>query len=230
MTEPLPAIDQGDVAKQLDVLLGDEAKPQSVTITTLDGKFRTFPVETFSNYKTAQVLKMLASIKDRVNVIELIGEVMQLAQPGEVLLCPHCKARHTPEDPVLDAETGRVGCNACGLDYHLKDAIRDTSAQVNRVQAAFSAIPKLMEIAPDLLLDFGALAVIPNRDLAKAAKKPNGIAELRQANREWLEFECDAGVGLQLLNAYISCIGMDFLAREIGKMDKAIAKLFQTLK
>lgn len=230
--EEKPASD----AEQLSVLVGD-TKPSTITVTDLSGKTYEFPIETFSNYKTAQVLKMLAAVKNKVNIAQLLSEILALTKNNEQLACPHCWNDGTltlyseTTTEVLDKETGYVGCNICARPYYLKDAHKYVSdkAKGERFNAALEAIPHLMEFAPDLLVEYASLALIPNAELKTLSKKPNGIAKAMEEKQDWLQFECGANVPLRILVQSISSVGLGFLISELGNLDKSAAQLLTNL-
>jgi len=178
-TEPISETEQ---LKQVDALLD---VPTVLTLTDLDGNVSTHPLGTFNVYKTSQVLKMLAAIREKVNMVELIGEIVILAQ--------------------------------------------STQTDAARIQTAFSALPKLMEFAPDLLVDFAALAIIPNKELA-AAYDTGTIDELRAKNRKMLAFEFDPSAPVKVLAAYLPYIGINFILAELGKLDTSVVTSFAANK
>lgn len=179
---------------QLDAIIDD---PQRVIVHDLAGQERVFRGETFSTYKTKHVLKMLAGVKDQVNIAQLISEILVM---------------------VSDPEQIEPG--------NQSDAAKEqrTNLQVSRVTSALSAIPKLMEFAPDLALDFAALAVIPNREVLQAYEAGN-IDEVRAKNRKMFEFEFSADAPLHILVKFIPFVGIDFLAREIGMLNQTVTSL-----
>lgn len=169
-----------DELVQLNALTNDT---NEIAITDLDGNKHVLVGQTFNTFKTKRVLQMLAAVREKVDVVMLISEIVLLATPAQ-----------------------------------------DDEGNANRTLAAFSAIPKLMDFAPDLLLDFSALAILPNREVARAYRE-NTLDTLLKEKREWLEFEFDAGVLLALLNAYIPFLGIDFLVREFGNLNRSVEKL-----
>lgn len=168
---------------QLDVLTNE---PHAIEITDLEGKKYKLVGQTFNTFKTKTILKMLAAVREKVDVITLVAEIVTLAQPAD-----------------------------------------NSDEQAQRTLAAFNAIPKLMEFAPDLLLDLSAIAMIPNREVARAYRD-NTLEELTRQNRELLEFEFDASVPLHLFVAYLPYLGIDFLVRELGGLNKAAEKIIPT--
>lgn len=169
-----------DELQQLNAMTNETS---GIVITDLDGKKHTLVGQTFNTFKTKRVLQMLAAVREKVDVVTLISEIVMLATPAQ-----------------------------------------DDEGNANRTLAAFSAIPKLMDFAPDLLLDFSSLAIIPNREVARAYRE-NTLDALVQEKREWLEFEFDASVMLSLLNAYIPHLGIDFLVREFGNLNRSVEKV-----
>lgn len=169
-----------DELQQLNTMTNET---NGIVITDLDGKKHTLVGQTFNTFKTKRVLQMLAAVREKVDVVTLISEIVMLATPAQ-----------------------------------------DDEGNANRTLAAFSAIPKLMDFAPDLLLDFSSLAIIPNREVARAYRE-NTLDALVQEKREWLEFEFDASVMLSLLNAYIPHLGIDFLVREFGNLNRSVEKV-----
>ncbi len=166
--------------RQLDTVV---PVPTHFQITDLEGIPHTVLLQTFSVFKTKEVLKMLSAIKDRVDVIELISEIITLSQGAA-----------------------------------------DDEGQVKRITAALNAIPKLMDFAPDLLLDFAALAMIPNKDLANAYAH-NELDGLRAEKKTFLEFNFNAAVPIQVLGAYVPFLGIDFLVRELGQLNHSITNI-----
>lgn len=169
-----------DELQQLNTMTNET---NGIVITDLDGKKHTLVGQTFNTFKTKRVLQMLAAVREKVDVVTLISEIVMLATPAQ-----------------------------------------DDEGNANRTLAAFSAIPKLMDFAPDLLLDFSSLAIIPNREVARAYRE-NTLDALVREKREWLEFEFDASVMLSLLNAYIPHLGIDFLVREFGNLNRSVEKV-----
>lgn len=165
---------------QLDTLTNE---PKGISITDLDGNVFPLVGQTFNTFKTKRVLQMLAAVREKVDVVALISEIVLLATPA-----------------------------------------KDEQGNASRALAAFSAIPKLMEFAPDLLLDFASLAIIPNREVARAYRE-NTLDAVVKEKREWLEFDFDASVMLSLLNAYIPFLGIDFLVREFGNLNRSVENL-----
>ena len=180
--EQAAGLPETEQLKQIDTLLD---VPTTLSLTNLDGVTTTHPLATFNVYKTSQVLKMLAAIREKVDMVELIGEIVTLAQ--------------------------------------------STQTDAQRIQTAFSALPKLMEFAPDLLVDFAALAIIPNKELA-AAYDTGTIDDLRAANRKKLAFEFDPSAPIKVLAAYLPHIGINFILAELGKLDTSVVTSFAANK
>lgn len=177
---------QEQQAKQLDSMFG---KDGSITLTNLDGEAVMFKPQTFPTYKTAQVLQLLASIKDEIDLVDLISEIQILAKRA--------------------------------------DAADDT-AQARKILAAFNAIPKLIEVAPNLLLEFAALAIIPNKEL-RQAYDDGSLSQLRSEKRKYIEFEFDASVPVFLFSAYIPYLGLDFLRQAFSTLNLNAAKTLNNL-
>lgn len=179
---------------QLDTLTNDAER---IVLHDLAGTERAFYAEMFSTYKTKNVLKMLAGVKDQVNIAQLISELLvMVSDPDQI----------EPGNQSDEAKEQR------------------TNLQVQRVTSALSAIPKLMEFAPDLALDFAALAIIPNNEVLKAYEAGN-IDEVRARNRKMFEFEFSADAPLHVLVKFIPFVGIDFLAREIGMLNQTVTSL-----
>ncbi len=162
---------------QLDTLLND---PTQLVMKDLNGTEHTFRLEMFSSYKTAQVLKLLASLREKVNLIQLISEIITLEQ--------------SPADG-------------------------DVTAKAQQIQAAFSAIPTMMEFAPDALLDFASIATISNAQLREAYT--NGTLEqVRQENRNLFAFDFDGSVPMRVLAEYIPFVGLNFLVQQMRQLNQ----------
>lgn len=164
-------------------MVGDLNK-SVLTLKSFDGKDHEFVIEPFCSFKTAQVLKMLAQIRTKVNIVELLGELLQLTSAGN-----------------------------------------DDAAQANRVLAAFNAIPQLLEFAPDLILDFAALALVPNAELQAANKAPGGISAKTDEKKDFLQFECTPDAPLMVVRNFLPVVGMNFLVSELSRMDKSLMGL-----
>lgn len=175
-----------DNTAQLEVIV-----PQSDTLvlTDLDGVEHKFKKQTFPTYKTAQVLQMLAGVKDDIDLPTLIGEIQDLSRP-------------TASD--------------------------DITGQAVKLNAALNAIPKLVEVAPDLLLEFAALAIIPNKDL-RAAHENDTLRDLRQENRRLIEFEFTANAPIEIFAAYLPYLGVDFLAKALSSLNNSVGTTLSQL-
>lgn len=221
---------------QLDALVG-ELKPASVSITDLHGNTTEYTIQQFSNYKTAQVLKMLAKVKQKVDLPTLFSEVLALAKDNTQLACPHCLGDGTTtvfneaNDEVLNRTTMEIGCGTCGRRYYLKDAAKVTTdeSKAQRLNNAFEAIPTLMEFAPDLLIEFAALALLTNQELEDAFDHPDGIKKLVKAKEKWLQFSCAPHMTVRIVISSIGALGLNFLVRELGNLDKTTAQLLTNL-
>lgn len=171
-----------DTIEQLKIVL---PKTSSLEMENLDGVKMSFPVSVFSAYKTAQVMQMLARVKDQVDVVALITEIQMLAT---------------------------------NVDASSPDADRQNA---QKIYAAFSAIPKLMEIAPDLLFDFGALATLSNKEIKEAYE--NGTLNTALKNRRaMIEFEFPADAPLNIFAAYLPYLGIDFLKKAIARLNNSV--------
>lgn len=212
-----------DTVSQLEVLVGG-VDTKSLTVSTLNGETVTYLIEQFSTFKTAQILRMLAAVKDKVDLVGLLSELAVLTKTPP-LLCPHCGVESVKDKSYIVLKDGRLGCNACLAPYRPDEAKRGVTAQAERVSAALSAIPALMGIAPDILLDFAALAVATNGELEAAYDEPNGIAKVLREKRKFLEFRCAPDVPIKILVAFFPAIGINFLLTELGKMDSLVANL-----
>lgn len=175
-------------AAQLDTIV---PKSDDLVLTDLDGAQHTFKKQTFPTFKTAQVLQMLAQVKDDIDLVGLITEVQQLARP-------------------IDPQ---------------EDVNKQQGAKLN---AALEAIPKLIEIAPNLLLDFASLAIIPNKQLREAYEN-NTLNELRAENRKLIEFEFTANAPIEIFAAYLPYLGVDFLVGALTSLNLSVAKTLGSL-
>lgn len=175
-----------DTTAQLEVIV-----PQSDTLVLkdLEGVEHKFKKQTFPTYKTAQVLQMLAGVKDDIDLPTLIGEIQDLSRP-------------TAND--------------------------DITGQAVKLNAALNAIPKLVEIAPDLLLEFAALAIIPNKDL-RAAHENDTLRDLRRDNRNKIEFEFTANAPIEIFAAYLPYLGVDFLATALASLNRSVGTTLSQL-
>lgn len=193
------AIGEAAQLKQLDTLVNEPKK--GAFITDLNGAKHTLTVETFSTYKTKEVLKMLANTKSKVDIIGLIREIQILATP-------------IPSQKVNP--DGTLG------EFTPEEQETITQAQAIKVDTAMQVLPKLAEFAPDLALDFSALAILSNKEL-RAAYDNDQIDDLRAEKRKWLEFDFDASVPLKLLVIYLPHIGINLIMQEVGKLDQVAA-------
>lgn len=177
-------------ANQLDAIL---PASNELVLTDLSGDKHTFTLQTFPTYKTAQVLQMLAKVKDDIDIVSLIGEIQVLSQP-------------------LRAENEEEA----------------TQGQAQKVVAALNAIPKLIEVAPDLLLEFAALAIIPNKEL-RTAYEGGTLEALRKERRTLIEFDFDASVSLQIFSAYLPFLGVNFLQKALSTLNVSVTKTLTSL-
>ncbi len=173
---------------QLDAIV---PKSDEFVIYDLEKEAHLFKKQTFPTFKTAEVLKMLAGVKDDIDLVELVTEVQQLVRP-----------------------------TTQGEDANLQAGMK--------LNAALNAIPKLIEVAPDVLLDFAALAIITNKELREAADKGE-LRELRSQNRRWIEFECSVNAPIEIFAAYLPYLGVDFLVKALSSLNLSITKTFDQL-
>jgi hypothetical protein len=177
-----------NTASQLDAVV---PKSDEFVIKDIKGEVHTFKKETFPVYKTAEVLKMLASVKEDIDLVELITEVQTLVRP-----------------------------NTTDEDVNVQGA--------RKLNAALQAIPKLISVAPDLLLDFSALALIPNAQLLEAAESQT-LREVRAQNRRMLEFKFGANAPIEIFAAYLPYLGVDFLAKALTSLNLSVAQTVNQL-
>lgn len=104
----------------------------------------------------------------------------------------------------------------------------DSQAQAEKVLAAFNAIPKLIEVAPDLLLDFASLAIIPNKEL-RQAYDDGTLDELRREKRKEIEFEFDASAAVYIFANYLPFVGLDFLRQAFSALNSNATKTLSSL-
>ncbi len=162
---------------QLDAILND---PTQLVLKDLNGGEHTFRLEMFSSYKTAQVLKLLASLREKVNLIQLISEILTIEQ-----------------QPAAD----------------------DVKGKAQQIQAAFSAIPTMMDFAPDALLDFASIATISNAEL-REAYTGGTLEQLRQERRNLFAFDFDGSVPMRVLAEYIPHVGLNFLVQQMRQLNQ----------
>jgi hypothetical protein len=105
----------------------------------------------------------------------------------------------------------------------LKDTRRDMLASVIQDQSqtqtrwwsvVADALPIVFQQAPEFIYKFCALMMIPNADLEKAYRKPNGIKRLIKENRHWLMFGVGPAGPLQIANFFLPAVGFDVLKKE----------------
>lgn len=194
-------------AAQLDQLDDVVNEPKTIpnAITDLDGNTHTLTVETFSVYKTKQVLSMLAKARGEIDILKLIGDIQTIATP---------------------VPTYKVNPDGTRSEFTDEEKQQLTVLQAQRVSTAMETIPTLIEFVPDLLLEFGALAIIPNREL-EAAYDKGGIGALRQEKRKWLDFHFDAAEIIKLLVLYLPHIGINLIVQELGKLDRTTSTLLK---
>lgn len=169
-----------DLEKQLDVVAEDKTK---LVLEKLDGEKLEFKLETFPVYKTKRVMQIISRIKDKVDILTLVGEIIALTQ---------------------DAETDEE--------------------RADKTIIAFQAIPRLMDFAPEVLLDFAALAVISKKELSEAYEN-GSIEELIHNNKKLFDLEFDASVLIKVLSAYLPHIGINFLVREMKNLNDSVVAL-----
>lgn len=221
-TVPVPLSTE---AAQLEVLTGP-LEPKTVTIETFDGTKHEFALEEFSTYKTAQVLKMLAATKNsNLDLAALLQDISKASSASILIRCPHCKTtidkREATYIPKQEFET--IGCENCKNPFAVKDALPAIQDNSERTSATVNIVQTLLTAAPDLVLDFAALAIISNAELASLYDKPNGIANLRAQNRKMLELECRADSPMRILRSFLPSMGFSFLISELAQMDKTFA-------
>lgn len=198
-------IGEAEQLKQLDTVVNEPKKAAS--ITDLNGETYLLTVETFSTYKTKEVLKMLAATKSKVDIIALIREIQILAAP---------------------IPTQKVNADGTLGEFTEEELESITQAQAIKVDTAIDVLPKLAEFAPDLALDFSALAILSNKELRDAYDNDQ-IDDLRAEKRKWLEFDFDASVPLKLLVTYLPHIGINLIMQEVSNLDGQAAHLLQSM-
>ena len=169
-----------DIDNQIDVVAEDKSK---LVIKRLDGSDAVFTLETFPVYKTKRVLKIVSGVKDKVDLITLVGEILTLTQ---------------------DADTD--------------------DERANKALVAFDAIPKLMDFAPDVLLEFAALAIISRKELSEAYDN-NTIEDLVKANKKMFDLDFDASILIKVFSAYIPYVGINFLIQEMKNLNDSVVSL-----
>lgn len=147
------------------------------TITDLRGDSFALPDESFSTYRVNQIVKLLVTLKDRVDPARLIHEValFSLAKPN-----------NEPSNSSLERLT---------------------------------AIPTLMDFAPEPLLQIAALCVISNQEVVNAFRSGT-LDELRSQREQWLEFEFDASVLIRLLGYAMQKVGLSLSKKEFQPLSE----------
>ena len=193
---------------QLDTVVNEPIRGHF--ITDLYGVKHTLVVETFSTYKTKEVLKLLAATGDKVDLVKLFGDIQMLT---------------TNAPTVKINDDGTVG------EFTLEEQQTINAFKAAKVNTAMETLPQVVKIAPDLALDFGALAILSNKELRNAYNGDNeSIADLRDEKRRWLEFEFDASVPLKLLVMYLPYIGVNLIMQELSKLDSTVMSALQAAK
>ena len=76
----------------------------------------------------------------------------------------------------------------------------------------------LLKEAPEVLMRWLALGIIPNAELAKLYDKPGAIAERVQKEMRWLQFEAKPAELVRLAIALVKCIGLEELKNELAAL------------
>lgn len=91
-------------------------------------------------------------------------------------------------------------------------------------------LPMVAEEAPDALVRLAALMVVPNEELKKAYRKPNGVKKLVETRKEWLLFEAPPDASLRIVTEYIPYLGLDGLKNALGPLIQVLSGLMPTVE
>lgn len=118
------------------------------------------------------------------------------------------------------------------IDQAIADIVNEAGAATltDLFFALIRSVPKLMSSAPDLLLEFAALAITSNAEL-EAAYSESGMPSVRkkvEENRRFLSFKTKGGDLPRIINAFVPYVGLDALKKEFTGMIQAVVRELTT--